>query len=66
VFYNDGNVYKLIPNPKIKVTNATGAGDAFMAALAFCHFNNYGIDESARFSNSRDFGIKLRRNNKSE
>jgi len=50
VFYNDGNVYKLIPNPKIKVINATGAGDAFMAALAFCHFKNYGIDESARFS----------------
>jgi len=50
VFYNDGNAYKLIPNPKIKVINATGAGDAFMAALAFCRFKNYDIDESARFS----------------
>ena len=50
VFFNDGSVHKLIPNPKIKVVNATGARDAFLAALAFCHFNNYGIDESARFS----------------
>jgi len=50
VFYNDGNVYKLIPSPEIKVINATGAGDAFLAALAFCHFKDYGIDESARFS----------------
>lgn len=50
VFFNDGSIHKLIPNPKIKVVNATGAGDAFLAALAFCHFNNYGIDESARFS----------------
>lgn len=50
VFFNDGSIYELIPNPKIKVVNATGAGDAFLAALAFCHFNNYGIDESARFS----------------
>lgn len=50
VFYNDGIVHKLIPNPKVEVVNATGAGDAFMAALAFSYFNNYDIDESARFS----------------
>lgn len=50
VFYNDGHIHKLIPNPQIKVVNATGAGDAFLAALAYCRFNNYDIDESARFS----------------
>ena len=50
VFYHDGNVHKLIPNPKVKVANATGAGDAFSAALAYSYFNDYDIDESARFS----------------
>jgi len=50
VFYNDGNTCRLIPNPRIKVVNATGAGDAFLAALAYCRFNNYDMDESARFS----------------
>ena len=50
VFYHDGKVSRLIPNPEVKVVNATGAGDAFLAALAFSDFNNYGIDESARFA----------------
>lgn len=50
VFYHDVNVCRLIPNPEVKVVNATGAGDSFLAALAFSDFNNYGIDESARFA----------------
>jgi pseudouridine kinase len=50
VFYNDGVTHNLIPNPKVDVVNTTGAGDAFAAALAFCYFNNYDIDTSARFS----------------
>lgn len=50
VFYNDGLKNKLIPTPKIKVVNATGAGDAFVAALAYSHFHNLDIDETARFS----------------
>lgn len=50
VFYHDGKAHRLIPNPKVKVVNATGAGDAFLAALAFSYFNHYDVDESARFS----------------
>ncbi|QOX63757.1 winged helix-turn-helix transcriptional regulator [Anoxybacterium hadale] len=50
VFYHDGKVHKLIPNPKVTVANATGAGDAFLAALAYGRFHDYDIDESARFS----------------
>lgn len=50
VFYNDGYAHRLIPNPKVDVVNATGAGDAFIAALAYSYYNNYDIDESARFS----------------
>lgn len=50
VFFNDGHISKLIPNPKIRVVNATGAGDAFIAALAYSRFNGFDIEESARFS----------------
>ncbi|MDF2985398.1 MAG: psuK 2 [Eubacterium sp.] len=50
VFYNDGHNHKLIANPEVKVVNATGAGDAFVAALAYCHFNDYDIEHSTRFS----------------
>jgi pseudouridine kinase len=50
VFYHDGKEHKLIPNPEVKVVNATGAGDAFLAALAFSDFNNYDIDASAKFA----------------
>ena len=50
VFFNDGVIHKLIDPPKLTPVNATGAGDAFMAALAYCHFNSMPIEESARFA----------------
>ena len=50
VFFNDGKIHKLIPGPKVKVINATGAGDAFIAALACCYFHSFDIEESVRFS----------------
>lgn len=50
VFYDDGTVDQLIPNPKVEVVNATGAGDAFLAALAFSEFHQYDIDKSTRFA----------------
>jgi len=50
VFFNDGHTAKLIPSPKVDVVNATGAGDAFIAALAYCHFNNIPTEDSARFA----------------
>ena len=50
VFFNDGHAHKLIASPKTDVINATGAGDAFIAALAYCHFNNMPIEDSARFA----------------
>lgn len=52
VFFNDGYTHKLIKAPSIKVVNATGAGDAFMAALAFSHFNYYDTEQSTRFAMS--------------
>ncbi len=52
VFYNNGTARNLIPSPNIKVVNATGAGDAFVAALAFSHYQNMEIEESTRFAMS--------------
>jgi pseudouridine kinase len=50
VFYSDGTNMKQIKAPSIKVINATGAGDAFVAALAYAHLNDIEIDESAKFA----------------
>lgn len=50
IYYSDGVNKKRVKTPQIKVVNATGAGDAFIAALAYCHFNEIGIDESAKIA----------------
>ncbi|KYH34237.1 pseudouridine kinase [Clostridium tepidiprofundi DSM 19306] len=50
IYYNDGFNEEHILSPDIKVVNATGAGDAFIAALAYCYFNDLNIDYSARFA----------------
>lgn len=48
VFYDDGIDSGHIRGPNIEVVNATGAGDAFMAALAYAHINQLDIEESAK------------------
>ena len=50
VFYSDGSEYAWIPSPKVTVVNATGAGDAFLSALVYARFHQFGIAESARFA----------------
>lgn len=45
VFYSDGNVTGHKYTPKINIVNATGAGDAFVAALAYGYMNNIDIEE---------------------
>lgn len=50
VFYHDRKSYTLIPNPRVEVVNATGAGDAFIAGLAYSYFQHYDTDRSARFA----------------
>lgn len=52
VYYNDGTESRQIKSPAIEVVNATGAGDAFIAALAFSHYSDFDIDYSARFAMS--------------
>lgn len=50
VYYDDGTVRRQIKAPKINVVNATGAGDAFIAALAYSHYSDFDIDYSTRFA----------------
>ena len=50
LYYSDGVSKSHIPGQKIRVVNATGAGDAFMAALAYCYCRGFDIDYCARFA----------------
>ena len=45
VFYSDGVISGHKSTPKVKIVNATGAGDAFVAALAYGYMNNIQIEE---------------------
>lgn len=48
VFYSDGAIRGRIESPNFEIINATGAGDAFVAALAYGYLNNIDIEETAR------------------
>lgn len=50
VYYLDNNQETYIEVPNINVINATGAGDAFMAALAYSYYNEMDIDETIKFA----------------
>lgn len=50
LYYNDGSKSRKIKNPKIEVVSATGAGDAFVAALAYSYVHDFDIDYTARFA----------------
>ncbi|AOT69124.1 PfkB family carbohydrate kinase [Geosporobacter ferrireducens] len=40
----------LLQSPKVSPVNATGAGDAFMAALAYCHTQQMSLKDTAHFA----------------
>ncbi len=50
VFYSDGKHMNHLKTPKVRIINATGAGDAFIAALALAHLKGYTIDEAAKLA----------------
>ncbi len=50
VFLREGNYSKLLKPPIIHVTNATGAGDAFMAGIIYGSMFEHHIDDIAKFS----------------
>lgn len=50
VFYNDGSNKGKISTDKVKVINATGAGDAFVAAMVYSYLNDFSIENTTKFS----------------
>lgn len=52
VYYNDGKDKGFINGQKVKVINATGAGDAFVAGLVYGHLNELNIKDTAIFAQS--------------
>lgn len=50
VYYFDKNTELYIRAPSIKVVNATGAGDAFMAALGYAYINSLDIEDTLKFA----------------
>lgn len=50
VYYFDGETERYINSPDIEVANATGAGDAFIAALAYSYINNLDIENTMKFA----------------
>lgn len=52
VYYSDGTFEELLLSPHVKVVNATGAGDAFVAGLVFGFAEGLDIVSTARFSMS--------------
>lgn len=50
VFYCDDKIMSQVKASNVKPVNATGAGDAFMAALVYCYLNNININESAKIA----------------
>lgn len=50
LYYDDGFHQEHIRAPHIKVVNATGAGDAFAAALAVGYMNDFDTEYAARFA----------------
>lgn len=50
IFYSDGSVQQHIDSPSVQVINATGAGDAFAAALVYGHYHQLTLAQTARLA----------------
>ena len=49
VFYKEGNEEGIIHPENVKIVSATGAGDAFSAAIMLGYIKNFNIKETARY-----------------
>lgn len=50
LFFGDADGSGWVTAPRVRVVNATGAGDAAMAALAYAHLQEMDMAQSARFA----------------
>ena len=55
VYYLDKQKELHMKSPKISIVNATGAGDAFMAGLAYSYFNGLDIERTIKFAQGASF-----------
>jgi pseudouridine kinase len=52
VCFSNGSIYGHFISPPSPIANATGAGDAFSAALAYCYLKGYTLENAARFASA--------------
>lgn len=50
IYYFDGKIERYVFPPKANIKNATGAGDAFLAGVAYSYFNDFSIEETLNFA----------------
>lgn len=50
IYYGDKSYQQYYQSKKIKVRNASGAGDAYLAALVYAYLNQFSIEETLRFA----------------
>lgn len=50
IYFKSQNTSEYLSSPSVHVTNATGAGDAFMAGLVYSRLNDLSLHDSAVFS----------------
>ncbi|EQB85722.1 pseudouridine kinase [Clostridium punense] len=49
IYYTNGHSSGYVATPKVQVVNANGAGDSFLAGVAYSTLNNEPISEAAKF-----------------
>lgn len=55
VVYSDGDEISRLKGESPRIVNATGAGDAFMAAISYGHMQGFSIEEKVRFGIGASF-----------
>ena len=66
VFYMSEHKNGIIKNPKINPVSTTGAGDAFVAGIAYSEYNDYDVEKAAKFATGAAILTSLNANTVSE
>lgn len=55
VYYGDKDYQTYYQPKEMKITNASGAGDAYLAALVYAYINKFSIEETLRFAQGASY-----------